>query len=189
MRTPWIEAELQNLAKLISAIDSHLSDICAKSFEVEDADSFGYFDSAEHATGLGLVACQTYMAMVYGTLGVEKRRALNFGPRHPGGLTKVQVINHAANYWKHNNEWALDRTATHRAAIEQAFESVGFPVGTDYPLSGVLTELANPELASLAVVVSILEAWKAELYSSAQPLMDSASPGKPGAASQLKRKV
>ena len=168
MRTLWIEAELGNLAKLVSAIDSHLSDICARSVEVEDPESFGYFDSAEHATGLGLVACQTYIATVYGTLGIEKRRALNFGPKHLGGLTKVQIVNHAANYWKHNNEWALDRTAARQVAIEQAFESVGFPVGADYPLSGVLTELANPHPVSLAAVVSILEAWKAELYKAAE---------------------
>lgn len=167
MRTIWIETELGKLAELIAAIDSHLSDIFAKSIEAEDPDSFGYFDSAEHATGLGLVACQTYMAMVYGTLGVDKRNALNFGPKHLGGLTKVQIINHAANYWKHNNEWALDRTAARQAAIEKAFESVGFPVETDYPLSGVLTELANPGPASLAAVVSVLEAWKAELYKAA----------------------
>ena len=161
MRTLWIEAELGNLAKLVSAIDSHLSDICAKSVEVENA------DSAEHATGLGLVACQTYMATVYGTLGVEKRTALKFGPKHLGGLTKVQVINHAANYWKHNNEWALHRTAARQVAIEQAFESIGFPVGTEYPLAGVLTELANPYPASLAAVVSILQAWKSEMYKAA----------------------
>jgi len=164
MHTLWIEAELENLAKLIAAIDRHLSEICARSVEVDDADSFGYFDSAEHATGLGLVACQTYMAAVYGTLGVEKRRALTFGPKHLGGLPKVQIINHAANYWKHNNEWASDRRAARQLAIEQAFEAVGFPVGTDYPLSGVLTELANPYPASLAAVVSTLEDWKAELY-------------------------
>jgi len=164
MHTLWIEAELGNLAKLITAIDSHLSDVCTRSVEAGDADSFGYFDSAEHATGLGLVACQTYMAAVYGTLGVEKRRALNLGPKHLGGLPKVQIINHAANYWKHNNEWAFDRKAARQLAIEQAFEAVGFPVGTDYPLSGVLTELANPYPASLTAMVSILEDWKAELY-------------------------
>lgn len=167
MRTLWIEAELGKLAKLVLAIDEHLSDICAKSVEEEEADSLGYFDSAEHATGLGLVACQTYMATVYGTLGMEKHKALSFGPKHPAGLTMVQIINHAANYWKHNNEWTLDRTAARQLAIEKAFESVGFPVGIDYPLSGVLTELVSPHPASLAAVVSVLEAWKAELYSAA----------------------
>lgn len=164
MRTHWVEIELSNLAKLVFAIDNHLSDVCAKSIEAEDADSFGYFDSAEHATGLGLVACQTYMATVYGNLRVEKRIALSCGPTHIGGLTKVQIINHAANYWKHNNEWALDRTTARQMAIEQAFESVGFPVHTDYPLSGVLTEVADPYPASLAAVVSVLEIWKTELH-------------------------
>lgn len=162
----WIEAELESLTKLISVIDKHLSDICEKSVEFSDADSFGLYDSAEHAIGLVLVACQTYMAAVYGSLQIEKSRAISFGPKHSGGLTKVQIINHAANYWKHNNEWTLDRTAARQAAIERAFESVGFPVGTDYPLSGVLTELAEPSYSSLLPVISILEFWKTELISS-----------------------
>ena len=164
MKHHWIEAELNNLAKLISVIDRHLSDICMKSVEAEDPDSFGLFDSAEHATGLGLATCQTYMATAYGNFGIEKRRALELGPKHRGGLTKVQIISHAANYWKHNNEWALDRSAARREAIERAFETVGFPVGTDYPLSGVLAELVSPRSASLQEVISILEIWKTELY-------------------------
>lgn len=168
MRNLWIETELESLIKLISVIDKHLSEICEKSVEVSDADSFGLFDSAEHAVGLGLVACQTYMAAVYGSLQIEKSRAISFGPKHSGGLTKIQIINHAANYWKHNNEWSLDRTVARRAVIERAFESIGFPVGTDYPLSGVLTELAEPNYASLSPIISILEAWKAELINSAQ---------------------
>ena len=168
MRTLWIETELESLIKLISVIDKHLSEICEKSVEVSDADSLGLFDSAEHAVGLGLVACQTYMAAVYGSLQIEKSRAISFGPKHSGGLTKIQIINHAANYWKHNNEWSLDRTVARRAAIERAFESIGFPVGTDYPLSGVLTELAEPNYASLSPIISILEAWKAELINSTQ---------------------
>jgi hypothetical protein len=168
MRHLWIECGLGGLGGLtglIVTIDEYLSNIYKRSVEmIEDADSFGLFDSAEHATGLGLVACQTYMAMVYGNLEIEKRRALSFGPKHHGGLTKVQIVNHAANYWKHNNEWALDRRAARQEAIKQAFESIGFPVGTDYPLSGVLTELADPYPASLRAVISILEAWKVELY-------------------------
>lgn len=163
MRTLWIEAELSRLSGLIATIDDHLSDICSRSLEAEDADSFGFFDSAEHAIGLGFVACQTYMAAIYGTLHIAKHRALKFGTKHLCGLTKVQIINHAANYWKHNNEWALDRTVARQEAIERAFESIGFPVDTDYPLAGVLTELATPSPASLRSVITILEAWKAEL--------------------------
>lgn len=164
MRHLWIEGELSRLVGLIVTIDEYLSDICRKSLEVSDPDNIGFFDSAEHATGLGLVACQTYMATVYGNLRIAKHRALDFGPRHNGGLTKVQIINHAANYWKHNNEWVLDRTTARKEAIERAFESIGFSVDTDYPLAGVLTELASPDFTSLQPVISILETWKGELY-------------------------
>src|SRR3546814_5933127 len=87
---------------------------------------------------------------------IDKSAALRKGPQHPGGLSKVQIINHAANYWKHNNEWALTKPDRRRELIEKAFDSVGFPVGTDYPLSGVLTELSEPHFASFAVVTGAL---------------------------------
>lgn len=163
----WIEAELSRLSGLIATIDDHLLDICNRSLEAEDADSFGFFDSAEHAIGLGFVACQTYMAAIYGTLHIEKHRALKFGTKHHCGLTKVQIINHAANYWKHNNEWALDRTAARQESIARTFESIGFPVDIDYPLSGILTELATPCSTSLRSVIVILQAWRAELHQDA----------------------
>jgi hypothetical protein len=168
MRHLWIESELSKLIGLITTIDEYQSEILRKSMEVSDPDNVGLFDSAEHTTGLSLVACQTYMATVYGNLRIAKQRALNFGPKHDGGLTKVQIINHAANYWKHNNEWLLDRTTARKKAIERAFESIGFPVNTDYPLRGILTELTFPDCASLQSVISILETWKIELYEAAQ---------------------
>ena len=167
MHTLWIETELNTLRALIVIIDDHLSNICEKSLEVDDPDSFGLFDSAEHLTGLGFVACQTYMATVYGNLNIEKQLALNMGSKHRGGRTKAQIINHAANYWKHNNEWVLDKSATRRKAIESAFESVGFSVGTDYPLCGVLTELSAPFEASFRSVIDMLELWKTELVRTA----------------------
>ena len=163
----WIEPELQKVSDLIAAIDDRLSDICRMAVESDDPDAFGLFDGAEHATGLGLVACQTYMSIVYGALRIEKLQALSYGPKHQGGLTKVQIINHAANYWKHNNEWGFDQTSARRNAIEKAFDSVGFPVGTDYPLSGLLTELAAPHAASLRSVIDILALWKEELVNAA----------------------
>lgn len=158
-----VEVATETLRRLIAAVDSHLADICKESAEVSDPDGYGYFDSAEDATGLGFVACQTYMANVYGMLRIQKHLALQVGSRHSSGLPKVQIINHAANYWKHNSEWPLDRSESRRTVIERAFESVGFPVGTDYPLSRVLTELTSPSQASFESVLSILESWKYDL--------------------------
>lgn len=163
-----IDAETSVLRGLVVGLDQQLEGICRKSVESnEDSDAFGYFDSAEHLTGLGFVACQTYMAIVYGHLHIDKPTALKAGPVHSGGQTKLQIINHAANYWKHNNEWQLDRSPKRRERIEAAFESVGFPVGTDYPLSGVLTEIASPAPAGFLPVIRLLEVWKAELCTAA----------------------
>lgn len=163
MQHLWIEPELAHIANLIAAIDEYLLGICDAAVAADDADNLGHFDNAEHAVGLGLVACQTYMATAYGALKIEKSVALTFGLRHHGGLTQVQIINHAANYWKHNNEWSLDRSAARKEAIKRAFESIGFPIDTDYPLSGVLVELSNPAPPSLKQVVRALETWKKEM--------------------------
>ena len=156
----WFEGELETLLSLVGSLDLQLHEVVRKSLDCEDADQFGYFDVAEHITGLGFVACQTYIATVCGGIGADKSDALKKGPQHSGGLSKAQIINHAANYWKHNNEWALAKPDRRREAIEKAFDSVGFPVGTDYPLSGILTELSAPHSASLAAVADFLRDWK-----------------------------
>jgi hypothetical protein len=163
MRNPWFDSDIAVIGDLVLAIDQKLSEICEKAVANENADEFGYYDAAEHATGLGLVACQTIVATVCGGLGIEKTEALKLGPLHTGGLTKVQIINHAANYWKHNNEWSHEQKDKRREVISRAFDSVGFPVGTDYPLSGVLTELAAPEYASLGAVLTVLAEWRSKV--------------------------
>jgi hypothetical protein len=162
-----LDYDLSLLKELIRTIDQQLDQISEKSMQVDDADSFGYFDSAEHFTGLGFVACQTYLTAVYGCLKIEKQHALSMGPLHSSGQTKVQIINHAANYWKHNNEWSLDRNSAQRKIIENTFESIGFPINIEYPLSGVLTEVASPEPAAFEPVIALLEVWTNVLYKAA----------------------
>ncbi len=156
----WIEHELQTLVALVRLLDQQLSELSDRSTDAEDADAFGYFDTMEHLVGLAMVIFQTYIATVCGAISAEKRLALRNGPLHWGGMYKAEIFNHAANYWKHNNEWGAERSDRRRQVIEDAFESVGFPVGTDYPLSGVLTELSAPKFASLEPLIETLHQWK-----------------------------
>lgn len=158
-----LELNLNLLVELIDIIDQQFEATILASREVDDPDGFGYFDSAEQIAGLGFVICQTYVATVYGFLRVEKEKALSYGPRHRSGLTHMQIINHAANYWKHNNEWSLDQNLRKKKTIEDAFESIGFPVSSEYPLSGVLTEVASPGPVGFKPVLAVLEFWKNEL--------------------------
>ncbi len=158
-----LDYDLDLLKELVRIIDQHLEKIRNDATQVDDADSLGYFDSAEHVTGLGFVACQTYMASVYGHLRIEKQMALSIGSLHASGQTKAEIINHAANYWKHNNEWFLDKSEKQRKSIENTFASIGFPVDIDYPLSGVLTEIVSPESTAFKPVIDILMLWRNEL--------------------------
>src|SRR3546814_4588494 len=122
MASLWLEPELEALLSLVHSLDAQLHEVAGKGLSTEGADERGYFDVAEHITGLAFVACQTYIATVCGAVGIDKSAALRKGPKHPGGLSKVQIINHAANYWKHNNEWALTKPDRRRELIEKAFE-------------------------------------------------------------------
>jgi len=155
--------DLELLRDIAGTIDNYLETIHQESAEVDDPDSFGYFDRAEHVVGLGFVACQTYIATICGHLGLQKQKAFSFGPQHPSGKTVVQIINYAANYWKHNSEWVLDKNQKQRKYVEDAFEAVGFPIGIDYPLSGVLTEITYPQRAKFESLVELLILWKDEL--------------------------
>jgi hypothetical protein len=164
----FIDFNLDLLKQVIHIIDQHLAVVSEKATQEDDPDMFGYFDSAEHITGLGFVACQTYMSSVYGYLRIEKKNALSTGPFHSSGQTKVQIINSAANYWKHNSEWSLGKSEKQRKVIEETFDSVGFPVNTDYPLCGVLTEIVSPEYAAFEPIIATLESWRDELIKTVQ---------------------
>ena len=167
MQYSMLDYELNLLRHLIHVIDQHLDHIYKESLKVDNPDSLGYFDNAEHVVGLGFVACQTYLSSVCGYLKVEKRKALSVGPLHPSGQTKVEIINHAANFWKHNSEWSLNKDSRQKKFDEDALESLGFPVGIDYPLSGVLNELTIPDVVKFESIVKVLEAWKDELHKTA----------------------
>ena len=159
--------ETQLAKELVDTIDQRIEEIIKKCNTVDDPDSLGYFDSAEHVTGLGFVVLQSYITAVYGNIGISKKIALLTGPKHEGGYTIVKIVNDAANYWKHNNEWRYDKNDKRRELIESTFEDIGFPVGIEYPLSGILTELSVPNFASFNAIFEKLQEWSNELQNTA----------------------
>jgi len=152
--------DLELLKDIVGIIDRYLETINQRSTEVDDPDSFGYFDQVEHVLGLGFVACQTYIVAACGHLGMKKQDALSFGPQHSSGQTVVQIVNHAANYWKHSDEWLLDKNHKKKKYVEIAFEAMGFSVEADYLLSSVLTEITSPRKANFESLIELLISWK-----------------------------
>jgi hypothetical protein len=156
-----VDYDLDLLVDVLEVLGKHLVLILQHSaVDPELADQFGDFDRAEHVTGLAFAACQTYLTATCGHVGVSKDRALAVGPLHPSGRRVVSIINHVANYWKHKDEWGLDRDKARQNRIAAAFDAIGFPVGAEYPLSGILTELCSPAEAAFSSLVPLLVAWR-----------------------------
>lgn len=155
--------EKRLIKDLVDTLDKKLKELIDECNEVEDPDMMGLFDSIEHLTGLGFVTLQAYITAAYGILEKTKKSVLSIGPRHWGGNAIVKIVNDSANYWKHNNEWSIDKSSNHRKVIESTFNSAGFPVNSDYPLSGILAELSSPNEATFYAVFEKLEEWQIEV--------------------------
>jgi hypothetical protein len=161
------DPDLDMLEEMLAVVDAQLESVQRDSENTSEADQLGYFDRAEHVTGLGFVACQAYLTATYGFLKLKKLGALSVGPRHASGQPIAEIINHAANFWKHHEEWQLDKSQGQQDRIRQAFATVGFPADLDYPLSGILAELTAPQAAAFKPLVSRLEAWREEVRADA----------------------
>lgn len=76
--------------------------------EIYDPDQFEYFDQIEYLLGFGLIGLQTYMTETGSWAGLRKHETFLFGPKKPCGLSKLQILNAIANFWKHREEWAFE---------------------------------------------------------------------------------
>jgi hypothetical protein len=161
-----IDFDLQLFIDVATVLDGHIFAVTDGSVAFDIADQMGLFDRAEHACGLGFVACQAYLASTYSDVAVTKVQALSLGPDHSFGGKAVAIINAAANFWKHQAEWQLQPNHPGRRRTERTFDEVDFPVNSEYPLVGVLTELTTPREARLLSLVPILESWRGALSAS-----------------------
>ena len=103
------------------------------------------------------------MTRIYGILHIEKSKVLLVGPKHESGVTIAKIVNDAANYWKHSDEWSLDKNPKGRKRIEDTFASIGLSIGTAYPFSEILMELTKPNSLSFSVVLMKLDLWRIEV--------------------------
>lgn len=147
----------------MALIDSHLDGIDRSAAVSEDPDAYGILDQLESIAGLGFAVCQTYMTAHISRSRASKPAALALGPRHRTGRTFAEVVNAAANFWKHSAEW--DRTRQDRPAAETvvSIQSLGIDTRDSYPLGNVLYELLRPHPSRFAGLVPFLLHWRDDL--------------------------
>jgi len=156
------DPDFENLVGISEFLDAKLRLLCDYSVSAEEADAFGYFDQIEHFLGFGLTAFQTYMTDTAACAGKRKHETFKFGARTSSGTSKVEIINAAANCWKHREEWVFDN-GRRQAAIDRLFEEVGYSTQVDYPISGVITELLVPAEVSFANLLHLIRVWRDDL--------------------------
>jgi hypothetical protein len=155
------DLELGFLEKHLSLIDAQLDRVVADGKGCGDPDAFGVLDDIESLAGLGFVACQRYLTATYGWMRLTKQAALTVGPKHHSGFTVVEVVNHAANFWKHHDEWNPGKKTKQQERTEEALVSLG-ALPSDYPVTRVLTEIAGGYL--FKSLMRDMASWSKELH-------------------------
>ena len=121
-----------------------------------DPDSWGLYDRADALYGLGLVACQEFLTSSYRRSGLKRAAAVAQEPMYSPTTSYAEVVDAAANFWKHHGEWPSGWEERTRAVLDRVY-----PSQNDYPMSNVLAVLlGKPTPLRLAGLVPLLEQWR-----------------------------
>jgi hypothetical protein len=163
LENEWVDFDLPMLRELIGVWDTHLRKLNKELEQCLDPRGIGLcedlFDRAEGIVGMGFVACQWYLSTTYGCLKIKKPDALKFGPTHPSGLTIAQIINHAANYWKHHEEWPVGKKDKSAARTIAAISKLGIDCERDCVLTCALASVSPSKEMQFAPLIGFLENW------------------------------
>jgi hypothetical protein len=152
--------DLDFLRDAVALVDARLDRLYREARTSPDPDEFGIFDQIEYLVGFGFIACQTYATAVACRRKIDKREALALGPRHRTGRSMVQLVNAAANHWKHSPEWSLDAPTIQAAPTLEAISSLGVDTNGSYPLANTLHEILTPHQARFANLIPFLTQWR-----------------------------
>jgi hypothetical protein len=119
-------------------------------------------ENANFYAGLGFVSCQKYLAATCGEVGATGRQ-LRRGPMFNDSYTVIEVLNAAANAWKHSDQWSTPPKGP-QLRTETVIEDV---LGEDWSetwLLDVLVALVGHRDARFKELVGPLTMWRDELF-------------------------
>ena len=145
------------LGEVLALLDRHLARLERQAAVVADPDAEGILDSMEQVVGLGFAACQTYLVARSAFMGASKSDTLDLGPVHRCGRPIVAIVNAAANYWKHHDEWTVTASGG-RARTEDIIAALGVSA-SEYTASNVLAELLRPLPGRFITLIPFLVRW------------------------------
>jgi hypothetical protein len=72
----------------------------------------------------------------------------------------AQLVNAAANHWKHSPEWSLDAPTAQAAQTLEAISSLGVDTNGSYPVANTLFAMLTPHQARFANLIPFLTQWR-----------------------------
>jgi len=72
----------------------------------------------------------------------------------------AQLVNAAANHWKHSPEWALDAPTTQAKQTIEVISTLGVDTNDSYPVANMLREILTPHKARFVNLVPFLTQWR-----------------------------
>ena len=155
-----LDFDLDFLEAAAALVDANLDRLDREAHANPDPDAFGIFDQIEYITGFGFVACQTYATALVNRSTLRKRQALALGPKHRTGQSMAQLMNAAANHWKHSPEWSLDAPTTQAKQTLEVIQSLGVDTNGSYPVATTLREILRPLPVRFANLIPFLIQWR-----------------------------
>lgn len=161
---PAFDYDLDLLREIALLLDSRLDTLDREIQQCSDPDGFGLYESAESLCGIGFVACQQYLMATASWLKIEKKQALSCGPVHACGDTIVSIVNHAANYWKHGDEWLLGKSEKQQVKTQDGLEAILSDFESGYALTVILARLISPlEPWRFKHLLPMLASWRDDM--------------------------
>ncbi len=155
-----VDFDLPVLIEFLESTDRLITRISDEASRSVDPDSYGYFDRIEGVVGFGFMACQQYINATYPHLSVpDKGVAIRNPPTHSSGRAVVEVINAAANFWKHHDEWPGRKRKDDEERTRAVIDAVT-PSSDDYVMMNVLYELTRSNASLFSSVVPLLTQWR-----------------------------
>lgn len=189
----FLKSSLDTIEPLYKSINHEIKEGVKRGVDV---DSSGLCDRVEFLAGLSFAICQKYISatMSWFNLGenkFNKDNALKLGPLYKDATTHAQIINAAANYWKHSDEWnTISFTQEdnedmfsinpreYNKLSPQAKRTIDIlqkvTPWRDYMCANVLYELTKSD--SLLLLLPILTEWRGSLLNETRRFQCSARP-------------
>lgn len=160
----FADPELFYLKEICMMLDEKIKIDYEKIKAARDVDIDGAGDHSEYLIGLGFTAMQRYLLDVLDMRKIKKHEVLNLGNKFSSELSIAEIINHAANWWKHEPAWttiALDEKELTKdnATLDTILENAEYP----YALSNILGGITKENEFCLSSVLPHLLKWREDV--------------------------